>query len=132
MARNINELLGKDADYLLKHQSKTVSKEQLHTPSPDFVDKIFVQTNRSTQVLRSLQALYGTGRLANTGYLSILPIDQGIEHSAGASFAKNPAYFDPENIVKLARAVGRRVFSPVAIEHRKIVLLRCVRSKGES
>ena len=102
MARNINELLGKDADYLLKHQSKTVSKEQLHTPSPDFVDKIFAQTNRNTQVLRSLQSLYGTGRLANTGYLSILPIDQGIEHSAGASFAKNPAYFDPENIVKLA------------------------------
>jgi class I fructose-bisphosphate aldolase len=102
MARNINDLLGKDADYLLKHKSKTILKEQLHTPSPDFVDKIFAQTNRNTQVLRSLQSLYGMGRLANTGFVSILPIDQGIEHSAGASFAKNPAYFDPENIIKLA------------------------------
>jgi class I fructose-bisphosphate aldolase len=102
MARNIEDLLGKDADFLLKHKSKTISKDQLHTPNPDFVDKIFAQTNRSTQVLRSLQALFGTGRLANTGFVSILPIDQGIEHSAGASFAKNPAYFDPENIVKLA------------------------------
>jgi len=102
MAKNIEDLLGKDADFLLKHKSKTISKDQLHTPNPDFVDKIFAQTNRSTQVLRSLQALFGTGRLANTGFVSILPIDQGIEHSAGASFAKNPAYFDPENIVKLA------------------------------
>jgi class I fructose-bisphosphate aldolase len=102
MARNIADLLGKDADYLLKHQSKTISKDQLQVPSPDFVDKVFAQSNRSIPVLRSLQALYGTGRLANTGFVSILPIDQGIEHSAGASFAKNPAYFDPENIVKLA------------------------------
>jgi len=102
MARNIADLLGKDADFLLKHQSKTISKDQLHLPSPTFVDDIFVQSNRSPQVLRSLQQLYGTGRLANTGFVSILPIDQGIEHSAGASFAKNPAYFDPENIVKLA------------------------------
>ncbi|HEY9047481.1 MAG TPA: class I fructose-bisphosphate aldolase [Ohtaekwangia sp.] len=102
MAKNIAELLGKDADYLLKHQSKTISKERLHLPSPNFVDNIFAQSNRSPQVLRSLQQLYGTGRLANTGFLSILPIDQGIEHSAGASFAKNPDYFDPENIVKLA------------------------------
>jgi class I fructose-bisphosphate aldolase len=102
MAKNIVELLGKDAESLLKHQSKTVKKELLHKPGPDFVDKIFVPSNRSTQVLRSLQSLFGNGRLANTGYLSILPIDQGIEHSAGASFAKNPQYFDPENIVKLA------------------------------
>jgi fructose-bisphosphate aldolase, class I len=102
MARNIAELLGKDAELLLKHQSKTVSKNTLHIPGPDFVDRIFVQSNRSAQTLRSLQALFGNGRLANTGYLSILPIDQGIEHSAGASFAKNPIYFDPENIVKLA------------------------------
>ncbi len=102
MARNIADLLGKDADYLLKHQSKTISKDQLQVPSPDFVDKVFAQSNRSIPVLRSLQALYGTGRLANTGFVSILPIDQGIEHSAGASFAKNPIYFDPENIVKLA------------------------------
>lgn len=102
MARNIAALLGKDAEYLLQHKSKTISKDQLQVPSPDFVDKVFAQTNRNTQVLRSLQSLYGTGRLANTGFVSILPIDQGIEHSAGASFAKNPAYFDPENIVKLA------------------------------
>lgn len=102
MGRNIKDLLGKDADYLLQHQSKTILKDQLHTPTPDFVDRVFAQTNRNTQVLRSLQTLFGTGRLANTGFVSILPIDQGIEHSAGASFAKNPAYFDPENIVKLA------------------------------
>jgi fructose-bisphosphate aldolase, class I len=102
MGRNIADLLGKDADFLLKHQSKTVSKSQLHLPGPDFVDRIFAQSNRNTPTLRSLQTLFGTGRLANTGYLSILPIDQGIEHSAGASFAKNPIYFDPENICKLA------------------------------
>jgi class I fructose-bisphosphate aldolase len=102
MAKNISELLGKDADYLLNHKSKTIAKESLHLPNPSFVDNIFAQSNRSPQVLRSLQQLFGTGRLANTGYLSILPIDQGIEHSAGASFAKNPIYFDPENIVKLA------------------------------
>jgi class I fructose-bisphosphate aldolase len=106
MAKNIAELLGKDADFLLKHQSKTISKDQLHLPSPRFVDDIFIPTNRTPQVLRSLQQLFGTGRLANTGYLSILPIDQGIEHSAGASFAKNPIYFDPENIVKLAMEGG--------------------------
>ncbi|MEJ7645201.1 MAG: class I fructose-bisphosphate aldolase [Chryseolinea sp.] len=102
MARNITELLGKEADYLLNHKSKTIAKENLHLPGADFVDRIFVQSNRSPQVLRSLQALYGSGRLANTGFLSILPIDQGIEHSAGASFAKNPIYFDPDNIIKLA------------------------------
>lgn len=102
MARNISELLGKDAEYLLQHKSKTISKESLHLPGPTFVDQVFGQTNRSPQVLRSLQQLFSTGRLANTGYLSILPIDQGIEHSAGASFAKNPIYFDPEYIVKLA------------------------------
>jgi len=102
MARNIAELLGKDAEFLLKHQSKTISKDQLHTPGPDFVDRIFIPTNRNTPVLRSIQTLLGTGRLANTGFLSILPIDQCIEHSAGASFAKNPIYFDPENIIKLA------------------------------
>lgn len=102
MAKNIADLLGKDADFLLKHKSKTISKDQLHLPSPSFVDDIFVQSNRNPQVLRSLQQLFSTGRLKDTGFLSILPIDQGIEHSAGASFAKNPAYFDPENIVKLA------------------------------
>jgi class I fructose-bisphosphate aldolase len=99
---NVKDLLGKNAESLLTHKSKTILKEQLHLPGPDFVDRIFRESNRSTQVLRSLQTLFGTGRLANTGYLSILPIDQGIEHSAGASFAKNPLYFDPVNIVKLS------------------------------
>ncbi|MBS1505339.1 MAG: class I fructose-bisphosphate aldolase [Bacteroidetes bacterium] len=98
----ITELLGKNAESLLSHKSKTISKEQLHLPGPDFVDQIFLQSNRNTQTLRSLQTLFSHGRLGGTGYLSILPIDQGIEHSAGASFAKNPIYFDPENIVKLA------------------------------
>lgn len=98
----ITELLGKDAESLLTHQSKTISKSQLHLPGADFVDRIFSQSNRNPQTLRSLQTLFGTGRLGGTGYLSILPIDQGIEHSAGASFAKNPIYFDPENILKLA------------------------------
>ncbi len=102
MAKSIVELLGKDAELLLKHQSQTVKKELLHSPGPDFVDTVFAPTNRNTQVLRSLQALFGQGRLAGTGYLSILPVDQGVEHSAGASFAKNPLYFDPENIVRLA------------------------------
>lgn len=102
MAKNISDLLGKDADYLLGHKSKTISKDQIHTPNPNFVDQVFIQSNRNPQVLRSLQQLMDNGRLRGTGFVSILPIDQGIEHSAGASFAKNPAYFDPENIVKLA------------------------------
>ncbi|MCU0433844.1 MAG: class I fructose-bisphosphate aldolase [Bacteroidia bacterium] len=97
----IQQLLGDQAESLLNHTCK-ISRDQLHLPGGDFVDRIFAQTNRSPQVLRSLQALYGTGRLANTGYMSILPVDQGIEHSAGASFAPNPIYFDGENIVKLA------------------------------
>ncbi len=100
--RNIAKLLGKDAKYLLDHKSKTISIGQLHTPSSDFVDKIFINSNRSPQVLRNLQAMFDRGRLGGTGFLSILPVDQGIEHSAGASFAKNPLYFDPENIIKLA------------------------------
>ena len=100
--QNIAKILGKDAKYLLDHKSKTFSKDQLHTPGSDFIDRIFVQTNRTPQVLRSLGNMFDHGRLAGTGFLSILPIDQGIEHSAGASFAKNPLYFDPENIVKLA------------------------------
>ncbi len=98
----IVELLGDKADYYLNHESKTISKSNIHLPGSDFVDRIFAQTNRTPQVLRSLAQLYGNGRLANTGYMSILPVDQGIEHSAGASFAPNPAFFDPENIVKLA------------------------------
>lgn len=123
MAKDIIGLLGKDADYLLKHESKTISKEHLHLPGPDFVDRIFSQSNRNTQVLKSLQQLFGTGRLANTGYLSILPIDQGIEHSAGASFARNPAYFDPENIIKLAIEGGcngvATTFGALALMSRK-------------
>ncbi len=100
--KKIVELLGASADSLLNHNCKTISKEHLHLPGPDFVDRIFTSSNRSIPVLRSIQQLYGNGRLGGTGYLSILPVDQGIEHSAGASFAPNPAYFDPENIVKLA------------------------------
>ena len=99
---NVAQLLGKDAEYLLGHECKTISKDSIHLPGEDFIDRVFSQTNRSPQVLRSLQSLYGNGRLANTGYLSILPVDQGIEHSAGSSFAPNPIYFDPENIIKLA------------------------------
>ena len=102
----IVELLGKDADSLLNHQSKTISKDLLHLPGGDFVDRIFAQTNRNPQVLRSLSTLYNHGRLSGTGYMSILPVDQGIEHSAGASFAPNPIYFDGENIVKLAMESG--------------------------
>jgi class I fructose-bisphosphate aldolase len=101
-SKKIIDLLGNQADDLLKHQCKTFPKDQLHLPSPDFVDKVFAQSNRNPQVLRNLAAMYNHGRLAETGYLSILPIDQGIEHTAGASFAKNPMYFDPENILRLA------------------------------
>lgn len=100
--QDIQTLLGAEAEDLLSYSSKTVSKDQLHAPSPDFIDRIFLQSNRSPQVLRSLASLYTHGRLAGTGYLSILPIDQGIEHTAGASFSKNPMYFDPENILRLA------------------------------
>ena len=100
---NYYKLLGEEkAKFLLEHACKTIDKSLLHLPSPDFTEKIWMQSNRNTQVLRSLQQIYGTGRLANTGYVSILPVDQGIEHSAGASFAPNPIYFDSENIVKLA------------------------------
>ena len=98
----IRTLLGDQADYLLNHTSTAIPKETLHLPGPDFVDRSFAQTNRNNQVLRSLETLYGKGRLGGTGYLSILPVDQGVEHSAGASFAPNPIYFDPESIVKLA------------------------------
>ncbi|MBI4971308.1 MAG: class I fructose-bisphosphate aldolase [Candidatus Omnitrophica bacterium] len=98
----ISDLLEKDADNLLRYTCKAVTKDKIHVPGPDWVDRIFSATDRSIPVLRSLQQLFGTGRLANTGYLSILPVDQGIEHSAGASFAPAPEYFDPEGIVKLA------------------------------
>ncbi|MEH1824679.1 MAG: class I fructose-bisphosphate aldolase [Nostoc sp.] len=102
-ANSIESLLGNEAEDLLTHKAK-VSRDLLHLPGPDFVDRIWLNSDRNPQVLRNLQLLYSTGRLANTGYLSILPVDQGIEHSAGASFAPNPIYFDPENIVKLAIA----------------------------
>jgi fructose-bisphosphate aldolase, class I len=102
----IQELLGSEAETLLGHESKTISKDQLHLPGGDFIDRVWMDSDRSPSVLRSLQTLYGNGRLAGTGYLSILPVDQGIEHSAGASFAPNPQYFDPENIVKLAMEGG--------------------------
>ncbi len=101
MAVNIKELLGNDAA-LLEHKCTTIAKEDLHLPGPDFVDRIWKDSDRSSQVLRNMQAIFGNGRLKGTGYLSILPVDQGIEHSAGASFSPNPIYFDPENIVKLA------------------------------
>ena len=102
----IEELLGNDAASLLGHTCKTIDRANLHLPGPDFVDRMFVGSNRSPQVLRNLQALYGHGRLANTGYMSILPVDQGIEHSAGASFAPNPIYFDSEKVVQLALEGG--------------------------
>ena len=98
----IEELLGKDAHTLLNHSCKTITASQIHQPGADFVDRAFIGTNRNNQVLKNLEAIYNHGRLGGTGYLSILPVDQGIEHSAGASFAPNPIYFDPENIVKLA------------------------------
>jgi class I fructose-bisphosphate aldolase len=101
-AQNVQALLGQDAEYLLGHTCKTVSKEMLHLPGPDFIDRVFVGSNRPTPVLNSLHDLFNNGRLSGTGYMSILPVDQGIEHSAGASFAPNPIYFDPEKIVELA------------------------------
>jgi fructose-bisphosphate aldolase, class I len=106
MPETTKDILGDKAGYLLNHVSKTIPKEQLHLPGPDFVDRIWTISDRNPQVLRNLQVLYQTGRLADTGYLSILPVDQGIEHSGGASFAKNPVYFDPENIVRLAMEGG--------------------------
>ncbi len=102
MIDKILKILGDEAEYLLDHKCATISKDDLHLPGPDYVDRLFVPSDRSNSVLRNLQAVFNHGRLAGTGYLSILPVDQGIEHSAGASFAPNPIYFDPENIVKLA------------------------------
>src|SRR2546430_7550555 len=98
----IEELLGNEARELLDHKSQAVPKELLYLPGPDFIDRVVAQSDRSPAVLRSLQTFINHGRLAGTGYVSILPVDQGVEHSAGASFAPNPQYFDPENIVKLA------------------------------
>ncbi|HTG16272.1 MAG TPA: class I fructose-bisphosphate aldolase [Blastocatellia bacterium] len=102
MIKDIEQILGDEAESLLTYQSKTVPREVLHLPGPDFIDRVLVANDRPPTVLRNLGSLFNHGRLSGTGYLSILPVDQGIEHSAGASFAPNPAYFDPENIVKLA------------------------------
>jgi len=102
IASHTAEILGDEAGYLLNHVCSTIPQENLHLPGPDFVDRIFSGSDRNPRVLRSLQTLFGNGRLAGTGYVSILPVDQGIEHSGGASFAPNPIYFDPENIVSLA------------------------------
>src|SRR5467141_3967159 len=102
IASKLEEILGNDAAALLQHQCKTIPKESLHLPGPEYVERISTRSDSPARVLTSLQALLDHGRLAATGYVSILPVDQGIEHSAGASFAPNPAYFDPENIVKLA------------------------------
>jgi len=103
---NITKQLGDKAEYYLGHKSKTISSEMLHLPGPDFVSRVWMDSDRSPQVLRNMQSLYNHGRLAGTGYLSILPVDQGIEHTAGASFAPNPIYFDPANIVELALEGG--------------------------
>jgi fructose-bisphosphate aldolase, class I len=99
---DITALIGKENENLLTHTCTTISKDQLHLPSPDFIDTVFSLSNRNAQTLRNLAGLFNKGRLAGTGYLSILPVDQGVEHSAGASFAPNPIYFDPENIIRLA------------------------------
>ena len=102
MLEKIKEILGKENEALLSYECKTISKNNLHLPGPDFIDRVWKDSDRSPNVLRNLQSIFNTGRLSKTGYLSILPVDQGIEHSAGASFAPNPVYFDPENIVRLA------------------------------
>jgi class I fructose-bisphosphate aldolase len=103
---DIQSLLGADAESLLTHEAKGIPKEDLSLPGPDYVDRVLAQTDRSLRVLRNIQSLFDHGRLAGTGYVSILPVDQGIEHSAAASFAPNPKYFDPANIVELALAGG--------------------------
>ncbi len=102
LSSNVEEILGADAASLLQHQCKTIPKSALHLPGPDYVERSYGGSDRPTRVLTSLQSLLDHGRLGGTGYVSILPVDQGIEHSAGASFAPNPMYFDPENIIKLA------------------------------
>ncbi len=119
----ITELLGEENRDLLDYQSKTIPAEKLHRPGPHHIDEIFADSDRNAQVLRNLGALYNSGRLAGTGYLSILPVDQGIEHTAGSSFAPNPDYFDPENIIKLAIEGGcngvATTFGGLALHSRK-------------
>jgi class I fructose-bisphosphate aldolase len=99
---SIRDYLGEEADYLLNYRCEAISKDQLYLPGPDFIDRVYQQSDRSESVLRNLASLFNHGRLAGTGYLSILPVDQGVEHSAAASFTPNPIYFDPENIIRLA------------------------------
>ena len=111
MGINIRETLGDEADSLLGHECKTIERDRLSLPGPDFVDRVLVQSDRPVPVLRNLQQMFDHGRLGGTGYLSILPVDQGIEHSAAASFAKNPAYFDPQNLAELAIAAGCSAFT---------------------
>ena len=111
MGINIRETLGDEADSLLGHECKTIERDQLSLPGPDFVDRVLVQSDRPVPVLRNLQQLFNHGRLGGTGYLSILPVDQGIEHSAAASFSKNPAYFDPQNLAELALAADCSAFA---------------------
>ncbi|HEX8548471.1 MAG TPA: class I fructose-bisphosphate aldolase [Cytophagaceae bacterium] len=115
--------LGKDADFLLKHECKTISKDAIRRPTPAYVDDSFVGSNRNTQTLKSLASLFNHGRLGGTGYIGILPVDQGIEHTAGASFSPNPIYFDPENIIKLAIESGcnavATTFGALALNARK-------------
>src|SRR6056297_1471463 len=106
MNQKIADLLGKEADNLLSHKCRTVPAEQLHLPGPDFVDRIVAQSDRSIRVMRHLQSIFDHSRLGGTGYVSVLPVDQGVEHTAGASFAPNPQYFDPENIIRLAMEGG--------------------------
>lgn len=106
MSANIQKILGDDASYLLDHKCNTVKKNQLHLPGPDFVDRVMTPSDRNPVVLRNMQALFNSGRMGGTGYVSILPVDQGIEHTAGASFAPNPIYFDPAKIVELALEGG--------------------------
>ena len=111
MGINIRETLGDEADSLLGHECKTIERDRLSLPGPDFVDRVLVQSDRPVPVLRNLQQMFDHGRLGGTGYLSILPVDQGIEHSAAASFAKNPAYFDPQNLAELAIAADCSAFT---------------------
>src|SRR5271154_5653431 len=102
MGIDVRDLLGADADTLLKHESHTIDRGQLTLPGPDYVDRVMVASDRPIAVLRNLETMFRHGRLGGTGYLSILPVDQGIEHSAAASFSKNPLYFDPNEIIELA------------------------------
>ena len=123
-ANKIHELLGDKAEYYLGHTSKTIDKSALHLPSSKHLDDVWTQSNRNVQTLRSISTLMNHGRLAGSGYVSILPVDQGIEHSAGASFAPNPIYFDSENIVKLAIEGGCNAVAStygVLACHREVV-----------